>query len=123
MNILPFDVIINNIIPYTYRIQPKELLEDIKSYYEIKSKIMNTAYYNIDAVKEEILSIFYADSIALIIILNRHFSHLIFNKHSINGTIFNHSKSTIFNILFGLFTKEERIEFREHLLQGDFFVK
>jgi len=37
MKKIPFDIIINQIIPYTYNIQPKSLLEDIKNYHTIKS--------------------------------------------------------------------------------------
>jgi hypothetical protein len=33
---LPLEVIRENIIPFTYELQPKELLEDIVSYYEVK---------------------------------------------------------------------------------------
>ena len=44
METLPFDIIINNIIPYTYNIQPSLLLEDIKNYYNIKKILMNEKY-------------------------------------------------------------------------------
>lgn len=44
MEKIPYDIIINHIIPYTYNIQPKILLEDIKNYYTIKSKIMDDKY-------------------------------------------------------------------------------
>ena len=37
MEKIPYDVIINNIIPYTYNMQSNLLLEDIKSYYTIIS--------------------------------------------------------------------------------------
>ena len=44
MEWLPFDVIINHIIPYTYNIQSNLLLEDIKNYYTIKEILMNYEY-------------------------------------------------------------------------------
>lgn len=34
MNRIPEDVIINHILPFTYRLQPKELLRDIKTFVE-----------------------------------------------------------------------------------------
>ena len=40
---IPDDVIINHIIPYTYNIQPKEILMDIKSFY-IDYNIINNVY-------------------------------------------------------------------------------
>ena len=75
MEILPYDIIINNIIPYTYSIQPKLLLEDIKNYYTIKSKIMDDEYSS--TIKLEILVYFDFESM-FDTILNRHF---IFNLH------------------------------------------
>lgn len=40
---LPIDII-NHIIPYTYSIQPRELLEDIRSYSDTKESIENIYY-------------------------------------------------------------------------------
>ena len=58
MEKIPYDIIMNNIIPYTYNIQPKILLEDIKNYYMIKSKIMDDKYYS-TSIKLEIVAFFY----------------------------------------------------------------
>jgi len=41
---LPEDVIINHIMPYAYRVQPKILLWDIRSFYIDYSLIINTYY-------------------------------------------------------------------------------
>jgi hypothetical protein len=41
MEKIPVDIIINHIIPYTYFSQPKNLLEDITNYYEIKKILMD----------------------------------------------------------------------------------
>lgn len=41
MNKTPLDVIINNIIPYTYIVQSDILLEDIKNHYQIKEILMD----------------------------------------------------------------------------------
>ena len=40
---LPIEIIREKIIPYTYEPQPKELLEDIISYYEVKNLLKD--YY------------------------------------------------------------------------------
>ena len=103
MEKIPYDIIINNIIPYTYNIQPKILLEDIKNYYAIKSKIMDDKYNT--SIKLEILAFFHFKS-RLNTILNRHF---IFNAKQYNyDNIINLSLEKKFSILFGLLTKEER---------------
>lgn len=47
INKLPFDVILNNILPYTYQTQPKKLLYDIRSYvadYKFIDSIYMTQY-------------------------------------------------------------------------------
>ena len=101
MKKIPYDIIINNIIPYTYNIQPKILLEDIKNYYTIKSKIMDDKKYN-TTIKLEILVFFNFKSM-LNTILNRHF---IKQYNYDNIKCFSLEKK--FSILFGLLTKEER---------------
>jgi hypothetical protein len=103
METMPYDIIINNIIPYTYNIQPKILIEDIKNYYTIKSKIMDDYYTT--SIKLEILVFFYRKKM-FNTILNRHF---IFNaKQYTYSNIESFSLEKRFNILFGLLTKEER---------------
>lgn len=70
MEIISYDIIINNIITYTYNIQSKLLLEDIKNYYTIKSKIMEDKYNT--SIKLQILVFFHFKSM-LNNILIRHF--------------------------------------------------
>jgi hypothetical protein len=103
MEKIPYDIIINNIIPYTYNIQSNLLLEDIKNYYTIKSKIIEDKYST--SIKLEILAFFSFKSM-LNTILNRHF---IVNLKQYNyDNIKNVSLEKKFSILFGLLTKEER---------------
>ncbi len=107
MERIPYDFIINDIIPYTYNIQPDFLLEDIKNYYTIKSKIMDDKYETY-YVKLELLVFLYGRSIKFNNILHRHFMCNLKNYDYDN--IKNFSIDKKFNILFGLFTKEERIQ-------------
>lgn len=103
MEKITYDIIINNIIPYTYNIQPKMLLEDIKNYCIIKSKIMDNKYST--SIKLEIL-VFFNFKFMLNTILNRHF---IINLKQYNyDNIKSFSLEKKFSILFGLLTKEER---------------
>jgi len=118
MKRLPFDVIINHIIPYTYNVQSNILLEDIKNYYTIKEILMNNKY-DTNMIKHEILAVFYDNNFKLSTILYRHFQ-MKFKKKDYN-IIYNFSNNKIFSILFGLFTKEERLLFLEHILQDNGF--
>jgi hypothetical protein len=103
MEKIPYDIIINNIIPYTYNTQSNLLLEDIKNYYTIKSKIIEDKYST--SIKLEIL-VFFKFKSMLNTILNRHF---IANLKQYNyANIKNVSLEKKFSILFGLLTKEER---------------
>ena len=122
MKRIPFDVIINHIIPYTYNVQSNILLEDIKNYYTIKEILMNKKY-DTNMIKHEILAVFYDNSCKLSTILYRHFQ-MKFLKKDYN-IIYNFSNNKRFNILFGLFTKEERVLFLEHILEdnGFWFIK
>jgi hypothetical protein len=54
---LPFDVVTNNILPYTYLKQPKKLLRDIRSFYADYSFLQNVyAYdYNYDVLFFDLL--------------------------------------------------------------------
>lgn len=42
---LPLEIVKENIMPFTYQPQPKEVLEDIISYYEVKN-LLNDYYFN-----------------------------------------------------------------------------
>jgi len=114
MFILPFDIIVNHIIPYTYTIQSKILLKDIQNYHKIKTTLMNDKY-DINIIKHEILAIFYDNKTKLNTILHRHFIKKDYNH------IFTieQCNSRRFNILFGLFTIEERILFLEYIFQDN----
>lgn len=105
MEKIPFDIIINHIIPYTYTTQSKILLEDIKNYYSIKSNIMGDPYST--SIKLELLVFFHFKSM-LNTILNRHFS--IRAKQYNYDNIKSCSLEQKFSILFGLLTKEERTQ-------------
>jgi hypothetical protein len=87
-------------VPYTYNVQPNILLEDIKNYYTIKSKIMEDKYSS--TIKLEILAFFHFKN-RLNTILNRHFI-----KQYSYDNITGFSIEKKFSILFGLLTKEER---------------
>jgi hypothetical protein len=100
MKTIPYDIIINNIIPYTYNIQSNLLLEDIKNYYTIKSKIMEDKYSS--TIKLEILAFFSFKNM-----FNNILQRL--GKQYTYNNIKNFSIEKRFNILFGLLTKEERI--------------
>ena len=114
MEIIPLDIIINHIIPYTYNIQPNLLLEDIKNYYTIKTKLINDKY-NINIIKHELLSNCYMNKQKFNNILDRHFQiHL--NNYDYH-IIYNYSQNSQFNIVFGLLSKEERTYFSEYILK------
>jgi hypothetical protein len=42
---IPMDVVINNILPYTYLVQPKKLLHDIRSFYSDYAFLENIYSY------------------------------------------------------------------------------
>ena len=114
MERIPFDIIINHILPYTYNIQPKLLLEDMKNYHKTKTILMDDKY-DIDLIKHEILAIFYMNKQKLNNILHRQFQ--ITPTKNTTIALYKYSQNTKFNILFGLFTKEERNSFSEYILK------
>ena len=113
MKRIPIDIIINHIIPYTYNIQPNLLLEDIKNYHKIKT-ILTDDKYDIDIIKHEILACFYTNKQKLNNILHRHFQINLQNCDY--NIIYKYPQNTKFNILFGLFSIEERTYFSEYIL-------
>jgi hypothetical protein len=120
MKRVPFDIIINHIIPYTYNVQSRILLEDIKNYYTIKEILMNKKY-DTNMIKHEIVALFYHDKYKLSTILYRNFQMK--SKKKDYNIIYNFSNNKRFTILFGLFTKEERVLFLQHILQDNWFIK
>jgi len=113
MERLPFDIIINHIIPYTYSIQPRWVLDDIRNYYTIKKLFLDNAAYNTDVIKRELLSVLYLDK-KLYNILSRRFP--VHPKQQYNRKMLSkYSTDTKFNMLFGLFTPDERVRFSQHI--------
>lgn len=112
MERIPFDIIINYIIPYTYNIQLKLLLEDIKNYYTIKTKLINNKY-DTNLIKYKLLANCYMNKKKFDNILDRHFQiHL---KNYDNHILYNYSLNIRFNIVFGLLSREERNYFSEYI--------
>uniref|UniRef100_A0A6C0D8T8 Uncharacterized protein n=1 Tax=viral metagenome TaxID=1070528 RepID=A0A6C0D8T8_9ZZZZ len=122
INQLPYDIIVNHIIPYTYKSQPIHLLEDIKNYDLIKKELLDSKY-NTKLIKHEILAVFYTDTNILKNVLERSF---IFKQtlKTKNMNIHSYTNDKKFAILFGLFRPIERQLFLQHITQdnGIWFV-
>jgi hypothetical protein len=120
MNRLPYDVIYNHIIPYTYNTQSITLLEDIKNFDLIKKELLDNKY-NTNSIKHEILAIFYTDTNILKNVLERSFifKKTLKTKNTKNMNIHSYTNDKKFAILFGLFTPSERNRFLQHITQDD----
>jgi hypothetical protein len=114
MERLPFDIIINYIIPYTYNIQPTLLLEDIQNYYNIKNILFDNKY-DTDIIKHELFAVLHMNKKVDNIFSRRFQVNL--KKYNYRKIMYKYSQNTRFNILFGLFTKEERDRFSEYILK------
>jgi hypothetical protein len=85
---IPDDIIINHIIPYTYNIQPKEFLNDIKSFYNDYNTINDVYLFEYNAV------ILLRDLLFFTVIYNKSMinivkKHIFFNKYT-NKQIYNY---------------------------------
>jgi len=120
---LPREIIINHIIPYTYHTQIKPLLEDIENYCDIYSKL-SVKRFNINLIKHEILAIFYTFGQDVLENIKRRAFRTNITLYAPYNYIYNYPTNKIFGILFGLFTKEERSRFLDHILEdgGIFFA-
>ena len=95
---IPFDVIINNIIPYTYNIQPKKLMNDVKNYFHnfsILEEIYETEYnyfilyYDLIEFCNDRIIIFLGNNKKLLNILQRHFMYKNYSEYMLNYYILN----------------------------------
>jgi len=95
---IPFDVIINNIIPYTYNIQPKKLMNDVKNYFHnfsILEEIYETEYnyfilyYDLIEFCNDRIIIFLGNNKKLLNILQRHFLYKNYSEYTLNYYILN----------------------------------
>jgi hypothetical protein len=93
-------------------IQPTLLLEDIKNYYVIKTKLMDDKY-DTAKVKLGVVVYFFCKTLTSDKILNRHF-HV--NLHNYDDYMKKYSIDTQFSILFGLLTPNERIIVSDYLI-------
>lgn len=124
---IPIEVIINNIIPFTYSTKPKPHLDDIKSYYVDKNVLENIFYleYNAYVLSYDLIWYFNKKKIPIYFIedyycsiLRRHF--MLSNKpknelfkyvfYTLHRTIYNNPERVI-NFLWGLLNPYERTEF------------
>jgi hypothetical protein len=134
MSLIPVDVLINNLIPYTYNSQPPKLLYDLKNYIEDFSILENIyetmynygiLYYDlIEFCNNEYLSD-YVINTKFINIFQRHIIYKNYTKKMINKYFFNKfnvfyiEKDKEFNdiykkksrFLWGLLKPVERIKF------------
>lgn len=136
INKLPFDIIVNNILPYTYRPQPKKLLYDIKSYitdYLFLENVYMTQYNEFvllnDLTKfcEKNLEPSYGIKHKFEIVLRRHIS--IVNKNDeelINMIRLNFHRNIENNadrkvkFLWGLLKRHERTSFINKYILSDY---
>jgi len=109
MERIPLDIIMNHIIPYTYNIQPDVLLDDIRNYYAVKSRLIRDEY-DTKIIRHELLSNFYMDPQKLDAILKRQFISLCYKNLN------KYPQEVQFNILFGLLSAQERNYFSEYIL-------
>lgn len=94
---IPFDIIINHIIPYTYSVQKRELLYDIRNYTEDLNLIENSYIFDYN------YAILYRD------LLN--FCKLKFNNKSINMHHLNKKYWKKIRFIWGKLTPQLRTEF------------
>jgi hypothetical protein len=132
MNFLPHipeDIIMNHIIPYTYNILPKKLLNDIRSNYIHTQEIVNMYYFDYNAkILLYDLIIFCNNNIAPVYgiekkyekILRRNFTLANKNNTEILDFVFFHFHKNILHnperkikFLWGLMTPRERKQFFE----------
>ena len=119
MNVLPMDVV-RYIIPYTYNVQNKTLLNDIKNYTETKIKVLLVCsnYFAINddvAVENELLYTLF-DYIYMTSNIHKYIQ--VFTRNSqlktrfdVYNYVVNLQKKTVntqINIIWGLLTQEER---------------
>jgi len=124
--ILPEDVIVNHIMPFTYRPQPKELLLDIRSYYSDFYFILNNYTFEMncrillrDLIEFTIKTIDGTDAIDKVAtFLSRSITGKSKGLSTINCYINRNFKTTLFQQLYrkirtfiGLFTPVERTRF------------
>jgi hypothetical protein len=120
INQLPLEIIINNIIPYTYNIQSKNLLVDIRSFYidyNIIDNIYTFDYNNIILLRDLLFFTQLNKYEKLINIIKK---HIFFNNDSIKASnyIINNFETNIklnidrkIKFLFGLMTPIQRTRF------------
>lgn len=137
MNRLPIDIIREHILPFTYNPQPKEICDDIKSFFNIRKHLCNVYYdrwkdtfeYEENAdynwLENDILR-FYNNDIALmngihIDYINRYRRLFMLNdkgREDINHLItlyLRYNSKQMVNLLLGILTCKERIDLVDFL--------
>ena len=122
---LPTDIIVNNILPYSYHIQSPQLLNDIRGFYEDSSIIEN--YYSYDYNNCILLFdiFFFLHNIENV--LQRHYYYKNKNSFELYHIIsINYDEKRFINtnrkyrVLLGLMTPNQRTQFiNEFIIEGE----
>lgn len=131
---IPLDIIINEIIPFTYRIQPSSHLHDIRSFYSDMNLIENMFYEQNDIVVLNDLIRFCNNFISPVYDITkkyenilrrhqclqsktkeelRHFVFYVFHRNLLENTVHK------IKFLFGLLTPNERTRYFNHFYIDD----
>lgn len=125
-NKLPYDVILNVIIPYTYNIQNKELTQDIRNF-RIDMNLLENMFYDYNEIIilndlirfcNNFVSPVYDIEDRYIMILMRNYAFKNKTKEKLRHYVFNYFHKTLLEntinkirFLFGLLTPIERTRF------------
>jgi len=108
INKLPIDIIINNILPYTYELQANILLEDIKNFYTNYNFIKNRYLYNLRPIIILNDLLLFCNNNDNNYIITQKFYNIISRHYMLNNK--NKNKKKLTNYIYTLFNNNDEDE-------------